>query len=76
MKYILKGDIMYYIGELSKEGRRGILVELWDGVTYSNYKLAIKKIKEIEEVIGKSNLEVIDEIDYDIPRSQGWSEES
>jgi hypothetical protein len=67
---------MYYIGELSKEGRHGILVELWDGVTYSNYKLAIKKIKEIEEVIGKSNLEVIDERDYDIPRSQGWSEES
>jgi hypothetical protein len=75
MKHILKGDIMYYIGELSKEGRHGILVELWDGITYNNYKLAIKKIKEIEEVIGKSNLQVIDERDYDIPRSQGWSEE-
>jgi hypothetical protein len=76
MKHILKGDIMYYIGELSKEGRKGILIELWDGVVYSSYNSANKKIKEIEKMSGRTNLEVIDDRDYNIPRSQGWSEES
>lgn len=66
---------MYYIGELSKGSCHEMLVELWDGIPYTSFAQARKKIKEIEEVVGKSNLEPIDERDYDIPRSQGWSEE-
>ena len=67
---------MYYIGELSKGNRHEILVELWDEGQYTTFAQARKKIKEIEEVVGKTNLQPIDERDYDIPRSQGWGEES
>jgi len=62
---------MYYIGELSK-GSHQMLVELWDGIAYTSFAETRGKIKEIEEVIGKSNLQPIDERDYDIPHSQGW----
>jgi hypothetical protein len=67
---------MYYIGEISKGNRHEMLIELWDGVTYISFAQARKKIKEIEEVIGHSDLQVIDERDYDIPWSQKWGKES
>jgi hypothetical protein len=65
---------MYYIGELSKGNRHEILVELWNDTPYTSFSQARQKIKEIEKDIGKSNLEPIDERDYDIPYSQRWSE--
>jgi hypothetical protein len=72
--YLSKGEIMYYVGEILHEdldihGRP--IIELWNDMTYS-LKQAKEKIKEIENMCGKTDLEIINDKEYDVVASQGW----
>jgi len=64
---------MYYIGEvlhgdLDIHGRP--IIELWNDMTYSLQE-AKEKIKEIESMCGKTDLEIINDKEYNVAASQG-----
>jgi hypothetical protein len=70
MKYILKGDIVYYIGEISINEDKSLLIELWSPLAFSSLPKAQKAIKELNDK--GINLQIIDDKKYDVAKSQRW----
>lgn len=61
---------MYYIGEISENDldiQGHPIIELWDGIGYS-----LSEAKKELKKIGIANLQIINDKEYYIAKSQGW----
>lgn len=61
---------MYYIGEISENDldiHGHPIIELWDGIGYS-----LSEAKKELKKIGIANLQIINDKEYYIAKSQGW----
>ena len=61
---------MYYIGEVSINEDKSLLIELWSPLAYSSLSKAQKAIKKLNDK--GINLQAIDDRKYDVAKSQRW----
>ena len=61
---------MYYIGEVSTNEDKSLLIELWSPLSYSSLSKAQRAIKELNNK--GINLQIIDDKKYDVAKSQRW----